>query len=179
MKQFCLALLFISVFCDIANSQIFYLPKYKQYSNAIVSLNGFRKFEAKDLKINNDSIVFLNTLSNRIVTASLMDVNYLRVKSGTYIGECALIGGLITSLSFILAVVKVSSNTNFSMNGTVIGIGLGFAGGGVLLGGLIGAMIPKWKSYYVNTGNSFIKNANPDLYIGYNSIGLSVKLSIN
>jgi len=159
--------------------QNYNLPEKNFYKNAKVALLDFSRYEVSDLKILNDSIEYTNKFTNRNEIISIQQINYLRVQKGNKMGECALYGGLLMGVSVLYAVISINSDPNRVLKDNAGEIFTGFIAGGVIIGGIIGATIPKWETYFVNDETGLINNVKPDLFIGQNSIGLKIQLTIN
>ncbi len=156
--------------------QSYNLPEKTFYENAKISLLNFDKFEVTNLRIISDSVEYFNVAENSLVRIPIKEVNYLRLQVGTHFVDYAMIGALGGGLSFMYTLMNSSPDAPGDVMG---GIAIGFIGGGVLLGGLIGLGSPKWKTYYVNYGMGYIHKIEPDFFIGDNSIGLKLKFSYN
>lgn len=143
MKNIILSI--ILIFPLLVYSQIskYYLPPKNIYKNATITLKDFSKYEAKQIYIKSDSIVFLNINTNLNENIALSKIDYIRVQEGNqalmWCGYGALLMGLISALN-------VMDVPNVQNPGAII---LGFTISGAAIGGLIGLGIPKRKTYYL------------------------------
>lgn len=113
------------------------LPPKKNYKKAIVTLTSFEKIECRHLTIYNDSLTFMETNTGLPRTVLITEVGSLRVKTGNNALSMAICGAGIFAGAAI---------SNF----TYIPAILGFAGGGALIGSLVGFTMPKTKLYRIN-----------------------------
>jgi hypothetical protein len=152
----------------------------KEYFQGKIMSSDFKKTEAENLVIKGDSVSYLVRGTNKAKTKALADINYLRLQEGTQAGAGALIGGL-TALGIVLReTVAVSTSGGayvFKENATLIYAGL--LGGGTALGALIGAAIPKWKTYYLGNQKVGTIHIRPDFQLGSaSSVGFKIKCSM-
>ena len=165
-------------FSNKVYSQKYNLPVNNFYKTAKISLNDFKKYDGFQVMISKDSIDFRNKETNENIKLSLSQVNYIRVKSGNESAKWALYGGLFTGITSVLAVMQVESDPDRKLKDNAGTIIAGFVASGIVVGGLIGLTIPKWKTYYVNNGISIIK-IKPDLCLSNNSINIRLRFTFN
>ena len=135
-------LLFISL---LANSQVvkYNLPPKSYYNKANITLKDFKKYECMKVYIKSDSISFIKIYDSEPQSISLSNIDYIRVKSGNQAIAGAGLGALLMGLSALNSVVQYPGYVD---SGEFI---LAFTLSGAALGGLIGLVIPKWKTYYL------------------------------
>jgi hypothetical protein len=118
------------------NTQNLPLPPKLFYQKAIVYDTLFRKMEVTKVTIERDKISFFDE-SNTLQTRSVQEIEYFKVRNGTYIVE-GLGGGLLCGLlSLVLYPVTLKSGP---ATGAIVG-------GTTVLGGLIGLCSGKTKTY--------------------------------
>jgi len=112
-------------------------PPKKNYKKATVTLTSFEKIECKNLIIYNDSLTFNEVNTGLFRTVLMTEVGSIRVKKGNnalsmaIYGACIFAGAAIANFTYVPAI-------------------LGFAGGGAIIGSLIGVTIPRTKLYRIN-----------------------------
>lgn len=136
MKKFLIVILLIIPLFVLAESNN-NLPPKKNYKKATVTLTSFEKIECKNLSIYSDSLTFIESETGLSRTILMTEVGSIRVKKGNNALSMAIYGAVIFAGSAI---------TNF----TYIPAILGFAGGGAVIGSLIGLTMPKTKLYRIN-----------------------------
>jgi len=113
------------------------LPPKKNYKKATVTLTSFEKIECSSLVIYSDSLTFIESNTGLSRTVLMTEVGSIRVRKGNnalsmaICGAGIFAGGAIANFTYIPAI-------------------LGFAGGGAVIGSLIGLAIPKTRSYRIN-----------------------------
>lgn len=143
MKYIILVALLIVSF--VANSQVvkYNLPPKSYYNNANITLKDLTKYECMKVYIKSDSISFIKISTDEPQTISLSNVDYIRTKSGNQALVGAGIGALVMGLSALSSVVEYPGYVDA---GEFV---LAFTVSGAAIGGLIGLVIPKWKTYYL------------------------------
>jgi len=154
------------------------LPPNNLYKNSKVGLLKFQKFEAVNLSIRTDSIYFKNKINQSDEKFAIDEVNYLRVQEGNHAGEWALYGGLCMGLCCLLAVIEVEASPDRVLKDDAGIMIVGFIAGGTLLGAVIGAAAPKWKTYYIHKNTGFFESVNVNLYSDYTSTGVQLRFLI-
>ena len=158
---------------NLVFGQDYILPEYSFYKKGKISLLDFKKFEVSNLEILTDSLKFIDIQTNNSEMISFDKVNYIRVKTGNHMGSYAVVGGLFMGL---IAIGNIPPY-ELEKNGAIIFAS--FFAGGFLVGGIMGAAIPRWKTYYINYGTGMINKIEPDIYVGQNSVGLKIQISMN
>jgi hypothetical protein len=136
MKSFIITILLIIPLLVMAQSDKNFPPK-KNYKKATVTLTSFEKIECKNLIIYSDSLTFTETTTGLSRIVLMTEVGSIRVKEGNNALSMALYGAGIFAGAAI---------SNF----TYVPAILGFAGGGAVIGSLIGLTMPKTKLYRIN-----------------------------
>jgi hypothetical protein len=172
-----LLLFCISFFKGFSQKVLFSKTEY--FQGKIMS-SDFKKTDATNIVIKGDSVTYLITGSNKSKKTALADINYLRVQEATQAGTGALVGGL-TALGIVLrevATVETSGGAYvYKEDATLIYAGI--LGGGTALGALIGAAIPKWKTYYLGNQKVGTIHIKPDFQVGSAaSVGFKIKCSM-
>jgi len=136
MKSFIIAIFLTIPLLILAQSNN-NLPPKRDYKKATVTLTNFEKIECKNLTIYNDSLTFTETYTGLSRTVLMTEVGSIRVKKGNNALSMAICGAGIFAGAAI---------ANF----TYIPAILGFAGGGAVIGSLIGLTMPRTKLYRIN-----------------------------
>lgn len=136
MKRFITSILLLIPFLVFAQSNS-NLPPKKNYKKATVTLTSFEKFECRNLTIYNDSLTFNEANTDLFRTVLMTEVGSIRVKKGNNAFTMAICGAGIFASGAI---------ANF----TYVPAILGFAGGGAVIGSLIGLTMPGTKLYRIN-----------------------------
>jgi hypothetical protein len=114
--------------------------------------------EAKNIQLVQDTILQytdIQTGESRSVPVTLANVNYIKVRTGSRAGSFALYGGGLMCLSALVGVLTAEGEA-VEYSGDTSGINwapfvLGFTAGGAVVGGVVGAFIPKYTNYYIKT----------------------------
>jgi hypothetical protein len=176
MKTFNAVLFLWLISLNCAGQNQFNLPQKDHFKTAKVSLNDFTKYQASNLHILTDSIEFTDKITYHEEKISLLDVNYLRVQIGNKVPEFALYGAICGVLISLYAIADASLygySANIGVASVVMIVGFTAAGG------LIGLMVPKWKTYYINNPTGLINSIKPELLAGRNSLGLRLTFTLN
>lgn len=136
MKSFIITILLTIPLLVLAQSNN-NLPPKKNYKKATVTLTSFEKIECKNLIIYSDSLTFIEKNTGLSRTVLMTEVGSIRVKKGNNALSMAICGAGIFAGAAI---------TNF----TYVPAILGFAGGGAVIGSLIGLTMPRTKLYRIN-----------------------------
>jgi len=136
MKSFIIAILLTIPLLVLAQSDN-NLPPKKNYKKATVTLTNFEKIECKNLIIYSDSLTFIETNTGLSRKVLMTEVGSIRVKKGNNALSMAICGAGIFAGAAI---------SNF----TYVPAILGFAGGGAVIGSLIGLTMPRTKLYRIN-----------------------------
>lgn len=113
------------------------LPPKKNYKKATVTLTSFEKIECSSLVICSDSLTFIESTTGLTRMVLMTEVGSIRVRKGNHALSMAIYGagifagGAIANFTYVPAI-------------------LGFAGGGAVIGSLIGLTMPKTKLYRIN-----------------------------
>jgi len=175
MRNILIAIILFSTI-NLVIGQNYILPENNFYKKGKITFTDFKKIEVSNLEITTDSLKFVNINTNKSEIISFAKINYIRVKTGNHMGSFAVIGGLFASLP-IMWVLPPSEFNNSNGNGTSI-VAVSFAIG-FIVGGIVGVSTPRWKTYYINYGTGMINKIEPDIYVGQNSIGLKIQISMN
>lgn len=136
MKSFIIAILLTIPLLILAQSNN-NLPPKKNYKKATLTLTSFEKIECKNLIIYSDSLTFVETNTGLSRTVLMTEVGSIGVRKGNNALSMAIYGAGIFAGAAI---------ANF----TYVPAILGFAGGGAVIGSLIGLAMPKTKLYRIN-----------------------------
>lgn len=174
-----ITLLFICLGFNKGIAQKVFFNKTEYFQGKIMS-SEFKKEDATNLVIKGDTVTYSIMGTSNLKKKALADINYLRVQEGTQAGVGAVIGGL-TGLGFVLKeVILVNSNPNmYYFKDNAAAIYAGIIGGGTALGALIGAAVPKWKTYYLGNQKIGTVQIRPDFRFGTaSSLGFKIKCSM-
>jgi hypothetical protein len=122
------------------------LPK-PFYKNAKITLKDFSKYEVTNLKIEADTVFFMDKLTQSNNILMIDKIDYIRVQEGNQAIKWAGLGGLLFGLIAVSNVYNVPEDQRLNDQGKII---IGFTISGTLIGGLVGLAIPRWKTYYPN-----------------------------
>jgi hypothetical protein len=153
------------------------LPELKNYKQVKIGLMNYKRMEGKSLVILDDSVLFVDLLTQKSTTVGFEDINYLRVQKGTQAGSWALYGGLLMGLSCLMGVAEIESDPNMGYKENAEAVVVGFILGGAAVGALIGSAFPKWKTYYIHNRVGYKIPVNYDLYATGKQFGVSVRLN--
>jgi hypothetical protein len=110
----------------------------------------------------------------RVSTSS---IRYVKIKKGSYAGIGAAAGGgigLLIMLDVALTVKSDATLDDSEVNWTPYVVAV--TAGGVLIGGLVGLCIPKWKTYFLpDKRTSFSIKFSPSISPAYCGLGMKVK----
>lgn len=149
-----------------------------KYQIGKISFSNFKKANIKDIEIRKDSILFYNIDASKWGTTPFSDINYIRLQEGTHVGKGALLGGSISALIILSAVLDVSTDKSKVFSENAFGTTFLVIAGGTGLGALIGGATPKFKTYYF--GNQKVSNLSiiPKVQIANKNFGLGLFLKI-
>ena len=128
--------LLLSTLSVFAQASKFELPPANFYKKAIIYDTLFRKMEVRNISLQGNKISFLDP-ENQPKTLNINELEYFKVRNGTYVLE-GLGGGAIAGL---LSLLLYSSNLK---SGAAVGT---VVGGSIALGGIIGLCSGKTKTY--------------------------------
>lgn len=117
------------------------LPK-SEYSKkeSVIFTQDFTKITTTSFRIEKDTIYYKEKSTTSEMKMGIDKVAYIRVQEGTKVGTGALLG----LLGGIASSLYNTDNEGYP----IVFIGLGVLGAGV--GALVGAGIPRWKTYHIN-----------------------------
>lgn len=158
-----------------------YLENNKTYSAVKIYQKGKSEIiRGLNLKILNDTLIQFegqNTGTAKIQQYLISDVRYIAVKNGTYAGSYGAVGGGIGLLSAVYGVLSVKNDPTLDdsdVNWAPFIVG--FTAGGAVLGALIGATKPRWKTLYTpDNKTSFNLQFYPEVTRNYYGFGIKVK----
>ncbi len=174
-----ITLLFICLGFIKGMAQKVFFNRTEYFQGKIMS-SEFKKEDATNLVILGDTVTYLITGTDKTKKKALADINYLRVQEGTQAGAGAVIGGLIGLGVVLKEVILVNSNPNaYYFKDNAAAIYAGIIGGGTALGAIIGAAVPKWKTYYLGNQKIGRIHIQPDFRFGTaSSLGFKIKCSM-
>lgn len=114
------------------------------------------------------------------VTAS--SINYVKIKTGTKAGTFALYGGLLMLSSSLYAVLS-AENASVDLYGETSKINWfpivgGCTAAGVFIGGLIGALVPKYKNFYIKDNSTkYTFEISPLYYKNVGGVGIGMHVT--
>ncbi len=153
--------------------------KKNEYPLGKIMLSDFKKIDVSNVIIGKDSAYYYNTSTGKNQTNSFSDINYFRVPEGNHVNAGVGIGALTSVVIVLTAVSKVSSNPNLQFKDNAIETSMIFIAAGAGLGGLLGAITPRWKTYYFGNQKTGSLRLLPKLNISPNSFGLGINCSIS
>jgi hypothetical protein len=156
-----LSLIIMLAICGSVNAQYNknYLNPGTTYTKGKIYIKkSLQPIEARNIKLVQDTVLQYADVQSgdtRSVPVSLSNVNYIKVKTGTRAGSFALYGGGLMCLSALVAVLSTEADWE-AYSGESTGIKWApfvgaFTAGGAVVGGLVGAFIPKYTNYYLKT----------------------------
>jgi len=153
-------LIVLSLSCTLnAQYNKLFLEANKSYSRGKIYVKkSIQPIEAKNIQLVQDTLLQyldIQTGESRSMPIGSSMINYIKVKSGSKAGAFALYGGGLMCLSALVGVLTAEGEA-LGDYGETSGINwvpfvLGFTGGGALIGGAIGAFVPKYSNYYIKT----------------------------
>ncbi len=173
--------MFVLFVFNSLHAQYLYLEQNKAYSKARIIQNGEMPITVKSLILVNDSVLQYSILpvesGGSLVTIPTKNVAKVYIKKGTYAGEFGLIMGLSCLGGAALGVAQAKNSPYYIDDGqSYTGLVLGLTAGGAAFGAIIGACIPKWKTYYIqDKSTSYQFRVTPQVNSNYCGIGLAVK----
>lgn len=180
------ALIAISLSC-LLNAQYSkqYLEGNKTYVRGKIYIKkSIQPIEARNIMIVQDSVLQYTDAQagdTRVLTLPSSTVGYVKVKTGSKAGAYALYGGGLMCLSALVGVLTAEGES-VEDYGDTSGINwtpfvLGFTAGGAVIGGVIGAFVPKYNNYYIKTpGMALNVKIVPQYYYG-RSAGIGVRVT--
>jgi hypothetical protein len=164
-------LLVVILICLVGHSVMaqknkLFLESNKTYSTGKIYLKkSFVPIVVKDFKLMNDTTLKYTDSGTGIANSlnlSTTSINYIKIRTGTKAGEFALWGGAIMGLS-VLSGIASAEQESLEISNQMSGVNwlplvACFTAGGVVIGGLIGVFIPKYKNFYLkdkNTASTF------------------------
>jgi hypothetical protein len=172
-----IVLIVVMLSFNLVMAQKQYLDTNKTYSTAKIYQKGKSEvLKVSNLKFVNDTLLQyqeFNSNINKQEPFLTSNVRYIAVKSGTYAGSYALYGGAVGLLSSLIAVLETDPLGESGINW--FPFVAGFTAGGAVIGGLIGACNPKWKTLYIqNKATSYNINISPNINSYYCGIGIKI-----
>lgn len=166
---------------NVVIAQKQYLEKNKTYSTAKI----FLKSKSEILKVSNLILLNDTVLQYRESNAGSLkqlkiipgNVKYISAKSGTYAGTFAAAGGGIGLLSALYGILSVENEPTLETTDVNWApFVLGFTGGGVLIGALIGSTQSRWRTLYLKDNlTTYSFKINPCFSENYCCLTVSVK----
>jgi hypothetical protein len=148
-----LIFILLTLFCihTAAKSQKQYLQKNKTYKVAkIYRTERSDKYEVRNLELTNDTLVTFDETKAGIINKvqiSTNNIRYVSVKNGTHaLAYGAVTGGAVLSIAAIATSATINDPNYEPERGKAAAVIVGFTAAGALVGGLVGALIPKWKT---------------------------------
>ena len=180
MKKYFLILVILLIINPI-QAQVQYLEKNKNYPIAKIYQKGMPAFRVKNLTFSNDTVLQYTLTDNnglsRNIQLATSNVRYVGVKTGSYAVIYGAAGGAVGLLSSLYGVLSVKSDPTLDDSGVNWApFVIGFTAGGALVGGIIGAFIPRWKMhYFADKKTSYSIGISPDVNMNYYGLGLKIK----
>ena len=176
--------LLIAFFVIICGSETFFaqnyiLPEGKAFQRAYIQEKEKAQYKVTNLRIDGDSLRFVNSISFKREVVAIPDVHYMRVQEGTHAGKGAGLGAGIMGGIMLIAIIRVETDRNLVFRDDAFLRTVLIVGGGMGIGALIGAMVPKWKTYYPNLLSNHNVGMKPELFIPYSHPGLGVRFYID
>ncbi len=177
-------LIFLLLALLLAGSTLVAQKKYivpnKTYSQAKINQTGKSPLEVKNLVLLNDTLLQYSSGSdgqNTLYRISASSIRSISVKQGTRAGWWAIYGGSLGLVSSLTTLLQMRSDPYMGSLDIAWGpILLGFTGGGILVGALVGAFIPNWNNLYIpgKTGSISLR-LTPGIGKDYYGMGLALK----
>jgi hypothetical protein len=142
------------------------------YKTGNIILNNNQVFNIKNIRIEEDSLSFLNKTTLLIEKMAFSNISTLNVKNGNKALTGAAFGLVIPFIFTLEALLDNEPNDeNFGL------MLLGIYGGGALIGAAIGAAIPVWETYHFKT--IYKPRVSLKYNLQLNTSGIGAKLVLN
>lgn len=172
---------FVLLFCLLlvkSYAQKISLP-YNEYQRGKITFESLQTIKVENLKIMGDSVTYNKEFQTKTRTTALSDIYDLRLAEGNHAILGAEIGGGIAALIVLREIILVEKNPLvyvYKKNAKYIYPG--FIGGGIVIGGLVGLVIPKWKSHYCKGKKVSNVSILPDYDVANVALGLTIKCKL-
>lgn len=143
------------------------------YKKGVISLFNERKVQASNIHIFKDSIDFISVSNGKKIKMPLSYAKSLKLKVGNYNEFGALIGGSTMGLC-VASVYTIAKKKKLNISDKGYKRSIVLVGGGLGIGGLIGALIPKWEIYKLGDKKIGTIEVEPNFY----TLGASLKFSM-
>lgn len=152
--------------------------KTKDYRKAKLYLDNHRILKVKDLKVTQSEVRFFNIRKERQEFVAISEVELIKIPKGNHLWQGALIGAGTAALTALLIDLQPDP-LGLPEEDRGAGFYAGFTLGGAVLGGLIGFIIPKWKSIF--SKGKFL-NGDLPVDLGFssknNAFNLKIKIAL-
>ena len=173
MKRIYLIIVFLlGIIISLVGQESIFKPHY--YEKARIKTTDSVLIKVSKLYVLDKDISFTYPSTLQEKRVPIEKIRYIKYKDGSYYGNGALIGGLFSGVVGVFYARITHDDYALTDNSTFKVVG--FTLGGMLLGGLIGNAIPKWKIYAPNKQE--ISSISPDFFIGQKTLGLKLSFSI-
>ena len=172
-------------FGAVAQTSKLYLESNKKYSSAKIYIKkSFDPIIATKVILVNDSVlnyVDENTGLEKSLNINSSSINYLKIKTGTRVGELALYGGGFMCLCALYGVSSAESNYGGAY-GDYSGVNWfpfigGFTAVGAVVGAVIGVFSPKYKNFYLKDNSTSYKFEVSPYYYKEGGIGMAMRVT--
>lgn len=169
-------------YTSVAQTSKLYLESNKNYSNARIYIK--KSFEpiiaTKVILVNDTALNYVdeNTGLEKSLNINSSSINYLKIKTGSRVGEYALYGGGFMCLCALYGVLSAENSYPGSSSETnwfpFIG---GFTAAGVAVGALIGVFSPKYNNFYIKDNSTSYKIEVSPYYYGDRGVGMAMRVT--
>jgi hypothetical protein len=136
----------LALFSIVSNAQIPYynLPPNNHYKKGYITLKDFTKYEGDNIYLLSDSIAFKNLNSSLDQKIPFSTIDYLRLRVGTKAQSWSIFAGTFVGITGIF--ITLNDSQRLKPGAAFFILPLTSAA----IGGLIGATVPRWKTFYLH-----------------------------
>ena len=133
-------LLMVDGLAQVSNGTSF--PKAKVY------LHDHKVLKVRQLKVTDAAVSFFDLMDNTNRSVAVDNVDFLKIPKGNHVLMGTSFGAATGALSSLL--IDLDTDVLGRPREKDAGFYVAMTGGGAVLGALVGLLVPKWKSVYLN-----------------------------